>query len=89
VSVDTNLTFTASTGMSADGNRVRQKRTRTRARPLVGADESSDEHGQSLMGTLAVVKGYPKKATTARNTESRYLSWTMDHEEEVGHFDSQ
>jgi hypothetical protein len=75
--------------MSADGNRVRQKRAVTRTRPLVGANESSDEHGQSLTGTLAAVKGHPKKATTTRKTESQQLCRTMDHEEEFRRFDSQ
>jgi hypothetical protein len=89
VSDNTNSTVADGIGMSADGNRVQQKRTRTRARPLVGADESSDEHRQSLMGTSTTVKGHPKKATTARKGDSRHLFRAMDHEEEVGRFDSQ
>jgi hypothetical protein len=89
VSGNTNSTVADGIGMSADGNRVWQKRTRTRARPLVGADESSDEHGQSLMGTLTTVKVHPKKATTARKADSRHLFRAMDYEEEVGRFDSQ
>jgi hypothetical protein len=89
VSDNTNSTVADGLGMSADGNHVRQKRTGTRARPLVGADESSDEHGQSLMGTLATAKGHSKNATTARKAGSRQLSRAMDHEEAIGRFDSQ
>jgi hypothetical protein len=75
--------------MSAEGNHVRQKSTVTRIRPLLGANESSEEHAETLMGTLAAVKSHPKKATTARRAESRQFSRTTDHEEEVGRFDSQ
>lgn len=85
----TNLTVANGIRMSADGNLIQQKRTVTRARPLVRANESSDEHGQSFMGALAFVKGHPKRVITARKAESRQLCQTTDHEEEVGRFNSQ
>lgn len=89
MSESTNSTIADGIGMSANGNRVRQKRTVTRARRLVGANESNDEYGQGLKETLAAVKGHPKKATTARGTESRQLCRAMDHEEEFRRLDNQ
>ena len=73
-------------GMSADGNRVQQKK---RDGSVAEGYESSDEHGEGLLETSRAATSHPKKANTSRKPESTQFSRTVTCEDDTGRLDSQ